>query len=81
MAEIGGLWILKNTVNIFDNSIEFARFDGPIIFWFLVNLLAGGVFGMFSTSGNVIITVKYHREVFHGNTKICGTEGLSYIPK
>ena len=71
-----GLWILKKTVHIFCNTIGFARFDGPLIFWFLVNLLAGGVFHAFK-SGNVVIKEKYHREVFHWNTKICGIEGLS----
>ena len=64
-AENGGLWILKKTVNILGNTVGFARFDGPLIFWFLVNHLAGGLFRMFSKSGNVIIKVKYHREVFH----------------
>jgi len=43
-AENGGLWIQKKTFNIFDNIIKFARFDGPLIFWFLVNLSARGVF-------------------------------------
>jgi len=46
------------------NTIWFARFDGLLIFWFLVNLLSGGVFCTFSKTGNVII-MKYHREVFH----------------
>jgi len=64
-AENGGLLILKKTVNIFDSTIEFAIFDGPLVFSFLVDLWAGGVFRTFSKSGNVIIKVKYHREVFH----------------
>jgi len=46
-AENGGLWILKKTVNIFCTTIGFASFDGPLMFWFLVFLLAGGVFHVF----------------------------------
>jgi len=34
IAENRGLWILQPTVNIFDNTIEFARYDGTVNFGF-----------------------------------------------
>jgi len=60
------------------NTIAFARFDGPVIFWLLVNLLAVAFFHIFKKC-NVIIK-REMSSIFNRKTKNLWYQGAFIHP-